>query len=160
MLDPKKVNNDLMLLSPYFRYRIERAIKELHDNGHDLFIFEGFRSPQRSNYLYEQGRTRDGKIITNAKAWQSFHNYSLAVDLLPKPNNRWSWDYEFDEPAKIMRNLGFTCGIDFKDPCHFQIDGGLSWRECKAIVEQHALPALWWEVEERHIKRNASRLSG
>jgi peptidoglycan L-alanyl-D-glutamate endopeptidase CwlK len=154
MLDPKKVNNDLMLLSPYFRYRIERAIKELHENGHDLFIFEGFRSPQRSNYLYEQGRTREGKIVTKAKAWQSLHNYSVACDIWPKINNRWVFEFDYKEAASIMKKHGFTCGIEWGDSAHFQLDGGFTWRECKAITESHGLPVLWKCIEERIISKN------
>lgn len=147
MLDPTKPNNDLNLVSPYFRSRIEKAIKILWDANHNLFIFEAYRAPNRSDYLYEQGRAAPGKIVTKAKAWQSFHNYGLACDLWPKVNNRWVFQYDYKPVAEIMRKLGFKCGIDFGDNPHFQLDGGLSWQECKTITEQHGLPVLWQHIE-------------
>lgn len=151
-LDPNKPNNDLRLLSPFFRTRIETALKEVHDAGYDLFIFEAYRSPQRSNYLYEQGRTREGKIVTKAKAWQSLHNYGLASDLVYKINNRWAWEGDFDKPAMIMKTHGFVWGGAWGDKPHFQLDGGFTWQECKAITDQHGLPVLWLEVESRFKK--------
>lgn len=153
MFDITRPNNNLMLLSPWLRSRIEAALRELHAAGHELYIFEGFRSLQRSNYLYEQGRTREGTIVTKAKAWQSFHNYGLACDLWPKKNNRWVFDYNYEKPAVIMRKHGFKCGIDFGDNPHFQLDGGMTWQECKTITEMHGLPCLWQEVELRIIDK-------
>lgn len=32
--------------------------------------------------LYAQGRTKPGKVVTNAKAGMSYHNYGLAVDIV------------------------------------------------------------------------------
>ena len=151
MLDPTKPNNDLNLVSPYFKSRIEKALRLLWDAQHSIFIFEAYRAPSRSDYLYEQGRTAPGKIVTKAKAWQSLHNYGLACDLWPKVNNRWVFQYDYKPVAEIMRKQGFKCGIDFGDNPHFQLDGGLSWQECKAITEQHGLPVLWLHVEKRMV---------
>lgn len=159
MFEILKPNNNLSLLSPYFRSRIENALKDVHAAGYDLFIFEGYRSPQRSSYLYEQGRTREGKIVTNAKAWQSFHNYSVACDLWPKINNRWVFDFDYKKIRDIMVNHGFTCGMDFGDNPHFQLDGGLKWQECKSITENHGLPAVWQNIEERIISKNGKTIS-
>lgn len=151
MFDILKPNNNLALLSPFFRTRIENALKDVHQAGYDLFIFEGYRSPQRSSYLYEQGRTREGKIVTNAKAWQSLHNYAVACDLVYKIKNRWTWEGDFDKPSLIMRDHGFVWGGTWGDKPHYQLDGGLTWQECKAITDQHGLPVLWIEIENRII---------
>lgn len=48
--------------------------------------FEGYRSPERQNYLFHVTKT------TKAKAFQSAHNYGLAVDYVPWVNGTWSWD--------------------------------------------------------------------
>lgn len=47
------------------------------------YIYEGYRSNERQNELYAQGRTAPGKIVTNAMAGQSFHNYGYAFDWVP-----------------------------------------------------------------------------
>lgn len=39
--------------------------------------FEGFRSPARQNYLLTEGTTK-------AAAWQSAHQFGLAVDFVPR----------------------------------------------------------------------------
>jgi|TARA_Y100000310_G_C20700339_1_gene829115 hypothetical protein len=50
------------------------------------FIVEGYRTHTRQQYLYEEGRRRHGIIRTYAKAWQSLHNYGMAVDIAFKDN--------------------------------------------------------------------------
>ncbi len=55
-----------------------------------LFIpFEGYRSPDRQQVLFDQKRTK-------ARPYQSAHQYGLAVDFVPKVNGRWSWDGPHD----------------------------------------------------------------
>lgn len=162
MFDPTKVNNDLNMLAPFFRLQLETALKEVHAAGYDLFVFEGWRSPARQSYLYEQGRTRDGKIVTNSKPWTSYHQFSLACDLVYKVNNRWSWSGDYDKPAEIMKRYGFEWGGDFKsfkDIPHFQITAGISTLEAKAIMDQQGLPALWILIEDRWNERKKSVLS-
>lgn len=90
--------------------------------------------------LYAQGRTAPGKIVTNAPAGLSIHNYGLAFDivlLVDKDANGTyetaSWDTatDFDhdgiadwmEVVKIAKAHGFTWGGDwasFKDLPHFE----------------------------------------
>jgi peptidoglycan L-alanyl-D-glutamate endopeptidase CwlK len=48
--------------------------------GYSLLVTQGFRSIAQQNALYAQGRTRPGKIVTNAKGGQSLHNFGKAVD--------------------------------------------------------------------------------
>lgn len=156
MFDITRPNNSLMLLSPWLRSRIETALRELHAAGIDIFIFEGFRARQRQDWLYEQGRTREGTIITNAKGGNSWHELSLAIDMAYKPGNRWSWDGDFSKPAPIMKKHGFTWGGDFKtfkDMPHYQLDGGMTLQEAKAIRDQWSLAVLWQEVELRIIDK-------
>lgn len=55
--------------------------------------FEGYRSPERQNYLFHVMKT------TKARAFQSAHNYGLAVDFVPWVNGAWSWDEHHDWKA-------------------------------------------------------------
>ena len=58
----------------------------------DFTVTEGVRSIERQKYLYEQGRTREGRIITNVdginkKSKQQLRadGYGYAVDLYANP---------------------------------------------------------------------------
>lgn len=85
-------DSDLDSLHPAVRERIARVLERLHAEGLPFRVFEAYRTPDRQQYLYEQGRTRPGSIVTRAKAWESLHQYGLAADLVLFENNRWSWD--------------------------------------------------------------------
>lgn len=50
-----------------------KIMKEKH--GYDMAILEGYRSPERQNLLASMG-----EHVTNAAAWQSYHQYGLAAD--------------------------------------------------------------------------------
>ena len=94
--------------------------------------------------LYAQGRTAPGKIVTNAPAGLSIHNYGLAFDIVllidTDGNGTYetaSWDTatDFDkdgisdwiECVKIAKKHGFSWGGDwtsFKDLPHFEMTFG------------------------------------
>lgn len=64
------------LLDQDFRQRlllVFRIMKQLH--GYDMALLEGYRSPERQNLLAAAGPN-----VTNAKGFQSYHQYGLAAD--------------------------------------------------------------------------------
>lgn len=66
--------------------------------------FEAYRSPIAQRQLYAK-RPK----VTNADAWQSPHQYGLAVDFVPiDDKGRWSWASEHDWPFlwKLAANYG------------------------------------------------------
>ncbi|MRW85737.1 M15 family peptidase [Pseudoduganella sp. FT26W] len=74
MLD--SANRNWQLLDPAFAQRlllVFRIMKERH--GYDMAILEGYRSPERQNALAAVGPS-----VTNAKAFQSYHQFGLAAD--------------------------------------------------------------------------------
>jgi peptidoglycan L-alanyl-D-glutamate endopeptidase CwlK len=102
--------------------------------------------------LFAQGRTKPGKVVTNAKGGQSYHNYGLAIDivlLIDKDKNGTfetaSWDTrtDFDKDGKsdwmevvqIFKRFGYEWGGDwkFKDDPHFQKTFGKSIYELRAL---------------------------
>lgn len=66
------------------------------------------RSNEEQNDLYAQGRTKPGKIVTNAKAGQSPHNFlpARAFDIaFVKPGNLLDWNPElFKKFATLLAN--------------------------------------------------------
>ncbi|HEX8405288.1 MAG TPA: M15 family metallopeptidase [Duganella sp.] len=64
------------LLDPEYTQRlllVFKIMKEQH--GYDMAILEGYRSPERQNLLAGMGSN-----VTNAAAFQSWHQYGLAAD--------------------------------------------------------------------------------
>lgn len=112
------------------------------------------RTEAEQNALYAQGRTTPGKIVTNAKAFESYHNYGLAVDivlLVDKDKNgsyesaSWETNVDFDgdgvsdwqEVVKIFKKHGWTAGIDWKfmDAPHFEKSFGYSVMQLKSAMQ-------------------------
>ena len=64
------------LLQPDFSQRLLllfKIMKEKH--GYDMALLEGYRSPGRQELLASMGAS-----VTNARAFQSWHQYGLAAD--------------------------------------------------------------------------------
>jgi peptidoglycan L-alanyl-D-glutamate endopeptidase CwlK len=107
-------DTDMNRLHPEVRARVARVLARLAAAGIPFRVFEAFRSPQRQHYLWEQGRVRPGAKVTNAGAWESLHQYGLAVDMVLFENGKWSWD---DKGAKArwwtrMQEIGREEGLE------------------------------------------------
>ena len=83
-----------------------------------------FRSSKnRQLYLYEQGRTRPGKIVTNTK--NSNHSSGYAWDIAVSPPKALYDKSELAKAGRIAEKLGIEWGgswTKFVDNPHFQID--------------------------------------
>lgn len=59
-----------------FRQRLLVVFKIMKERyGYDMALIEGYRSPERQAMLAAKGSS-----VTNAGAWQSYHQYGLAAD--------------------------------------------------------------------------------
>ena len=107
--------------------------------------------------LYAQGRTKPGKKVTNAKGGQSYHNFSLAVDIVllwDKDDNGtfetpvWDTKTDFDgdkisdwsEVVAIFKRYGWEWGGDwrFVDAPHFQKTFGKSVKQLLETLNRGA----------------------
>ncbi|KQV85265.1 peptidase M15 [Massilia sp. Root351] len=69
-------NRSWQQLHPGFEQRlllVFRIMKERH--GYDMALLEGYRSPERQDLLASTGAS-----VTNARAFQSYHQFGLAAD--------------------------------------------------------------------------------
>ncbi|HEX5355897.1 MAG TPA: M15 family metallopeptidase [Aquabacterium sp.] len=65
------------LMDPEFVQRVLMVFKIMKDeHGYEMALLEGYRSPERQAMLAAKGSN-----VTMAGAWQSYHQYGLAVDL-------------------------------------------------------------------------------
>jgi peptidoglycan LD-endopeptidase CwlK len=121
--------------------------------GLALLITQGFRSFAEQDSLYAQGRTVPGKIVTNARAGQSYHNFGLAFDIVVL-DAMGKADWNDGHPgwrfaAEVGRSVGLEWGgtwSQFKDLPHFQYSGGLTLAQCRELFGAGGLPAVWTRV--------------
>lgn len=115
---------------------VERArvafIEACRLQGEEIKVTEGYRSFERQNELYAQGRTSKGSIVTNAKAGDSLHNYGVAFDIFfTKTGYKGNWT----KIGKIGKSLGLVWGGDFKsikDKPHFEMTLGYKLKDFKS----------------------------
>lgn len=141
------------MLHPLVRQEVINAIDaiecKLLPKNAKIRIVQGLRTIDEQNALYAQGRTKPGKIVTNAKGGSSFHNYGVAIDfaiMYDKDNDgiyeELSWDTNIDldkngqtEWKTVVDNfvaLGWSWGgawRTFKDLPHLEKTFKISWRD-------------------------------
>lgn len=89
--DPQTRLRGVELLHPLFRTALQQLLALLAAEDRPFRVFEAFRTPERQRWLYEQGRSRPGSIVTKALPWQSFHQYGLGADLVLFVGGQWTW---------------------------------------------------------------------
>jgi len=81
------------------------------EKGIKLRVTDWIRSFQEQDDLYAKGRTVPGRIITNARAGESWHNYALAVDTVEIRDGKVMYENErWIEIAQPFEDLGFIWG--------------------------------------------------
>ena len=125
-------------LLPPVKKRVEAFIAAAKRHGIDLLVTSTYRDNESQNALYAQGRTIPGKIVTNAKAGQSWHNYRCAVDVVPIVAGKPRWDVK-DAVWQAIGKLGKEAGLEwagdwkrFKEYPHFQYTGGLTMAQLQS----------------------------
>lgn len=143
----EKPNRNPELLSPWLYARAAKALNELAFNKIPAHIFEGFRMHERQNWLYASGRTREGKIITNAQAGKSWHQYGLAIDIAFKDKkDNWTWSGDWDAVNEAFKNQGFE---NLKmERAHYQIHTGFNINTVWTEMKKSGLSKIWAEVEK------------
>lgn len=145
--------------------KIRQEVLELYKKANNIELGKGcrlrfsytFRTHEEQDSLFAQGRTKPGKIVTNAKGGQSIHNYGLAFDIVMLYDKdgdgkfeEVSWDTKRDgdkdgipdwlEVTKMFVSSGYTNGFITNgkkwDLPHFQKDFGLSWRQMQTKINK------------------------
>lgn len=107
-------------VEPYFKLKIEELlVKTEMATNRKWGVSDGRRTMAQQREIYAQGRTKPGKVVSNAKPGQSAHNFGLAVDIWPlKPDGKnFDWnaaDTLFKKMADIAVSMGLTAGYYFK----------------------------------------------
>lgn len=157
------ISRDKSLLFPYFSRQLYIFEHELDLSNLPFKLFMGLRDFETQDELYAQGRTMPGKIVTNAKGGDSWHNYGLAADYVldlngDKPGLMWSWDLKADTNSnaindwKEMAEIAIDCGLEsgyfwrkFPDVCHLQNRYDLSLADAKELYRLGGIQRVWEE---------------
>ena len=129
-------SRDIADLRPDVQAKARAFLSKCAEEGIDVLITSTYRDHASQDALYAQGRTIQGKKVTNAKAGQSFHNYRVAFDFCPILNGKCQWaDVEL---FTMCGEIGESVGLEwagrwtrFKELAHLQ-QPGLSIADLKA----------------------------
>lgn len=121
-------SRDIKDLHPSVAAKVVAFVASCKSVGIDILITSTLRDMESQAALYAQGRTAPGKIVTNAKAGQSFHNYGLAFDFVPIVNGKAAWNDNklFTRCGEIAESVGLEWAgrwKSFKELAHCQAPG-------------------------------------
>lgn len=140
-----------------FADKAEATIEAMRHEGVDIGAapLGSFRSFKDQNDLYAKGRTRPGKVVTQARGGESFHNYGVAADLaFYNDQGQITWP-ETGDYAKLWtrygeraKEQGLTWGGDWRKPDrpHIEYHPGLNSSQAANLQRAHArggLEAAW-----------------
>ena len=137
----KHTDARIKTLHPLVRAKfIQFIIKAEKELKKQLRVTSGLRTIKEQNKLYAQGRTRPGKIVTNAKGGKSYHNFGLAVDIVEIKNGKALWSNpDWGKISELGKSLGLEWGGDWvsiKDKPHFQVSFGKSTSKLFALYNK------------------------
>lgn len=123
-----------MNMSPRLRSLYVRFDEKMRAAGIAYIITSTYRNDADQQALYDQGRTRPGPIVTNAKPGQSRHNAvdrngmpaAEAFDIVIMENGKPDWNVG-NPKWKIAGKIGVSVGLEwagnwtrFREYPHFQ----------------------------------------
>lgn len=79
----ESADRDWRRLDAGFSQVILKLFAKLEQRGYPMALLEGYRSPERQEMLADKGPS-----VTNARAYQSKHQYGLAADIAPIRNGK------------------------------------------------------------------------
>ena len=149
---------DINELIPTAQIACKLFLQKCKDAGLNVFITETYRSQERQNYLYEQGRTRPGQIVTWTR--NSRHTSRRAWDIACNGTNLYDLTI-LNKAGAIAKTLGITWGGTWSTPDrpHFEID--TNWT---APVEKEEEPEMTYDqfkvfMAKYEAERNAKDVS-
>ena len=122
-----KINIDTSKLHPFLQAKLKKALKLCNEENIYLIITEGYRTKAYQDYLYAQGRTRKGPIVTYAKgkSYSSQHQWGIAFDIAINGTSKDLYNItKLTKAAMIIKETGLGWGGDwngFSDTPHFYL---------------------------------------
>ena len=115
-----------------------RAFTNVQD--YTVKIISGNRTYAEQNEIYAQGRTKPGKIVTDARGGQSNHNFAIAWDIGIFVNGKYLGNSPLYKDAATV-GLAATTGVEWgghwkkPDRPHYQLATGRNIKEVRELFE-------------------------
>lgn len=105
-----------------------QLVRDAASAGIKIIVTSGTRTYAEQDELFAQGRTKPGTIVTNARAGQSNHNFSVAFDSTVFVGSEPKWEGpEYKTVGALGEKLGLTWGgrwAAIEDEPHFELRPG------------------------------------
>lgn len=131
---------------PMFREFLCLARATAATLGCDYILISGNRTCAEQNALYEQGRSKPGKIVTNAKCGQSNHNFGIGADAGVFSGKLYLDESDPARAAKVHKACSehaAACGLEWggswtslKDLPHYEVKTGLTLAQKRSVYEK------------------------
>lgn len=127
-------------LNPDTKRLAENFIKSCEKADIDVLIYCTYRSKEEQDKLYAIGRSQPGKIVTNARGGDSYHQYRCAFDFVPciagKP--QWNDISLYTKCGNIAEQVGLEWSGrwsgKFRETAHCQFTNGKTLEQLKKGV--------------------------
>jgi peptidoglycan L-alanyl-D-glutamate endopeptidase CwlK len=125
----------------YLHPKVARLCREFivccAGQGIDILVYCTYRDEEAQAELYAQGRSKPGRIVTNARPGQSWHNHRCAFDFVPMIAGKPAWNDAalYDKCGAIAESVGLEWGghwTRFREKPHCQWTGGYSLAQVRA----------------------------
>ena len=124
-LADERSERNIATLLPQVQPLARALIESAAAIGIAIKVISGTRTYEEQNALYEQGRSKPGRIVTNARGGYSNHNFGIAFDIGVFEGGR----YLDESPAyKAVGAIGMKLGLEWggnwktiQDEPHFQL---------------------------------------
>ena len=145
-------SRDINLLRPDVAANCRKWLDRCKTAGLDVLITNTVRDKEYQEYLYAQGRTRPGSIVTNGRT-PTFHSDKVgcAFDFCENIKG-----HEYDDPnffkkaGMIAKEMGFSWGGDWKsfsDMPHIQWDNQGAWTSKMILAGNMPIEMPLWGAE-------------
>ncbi|QQK08470.1 M15 family metallopeptidase [Miniphocaeibacter halophilus] len=113
---------DINELEEETREKCQEFLSLCQQEGLPVIIIETYRTQERQDFLYAQGRANDNNIVTWTRS--SYHTRRKAFDIAKnEKGNEFGDDEFFKRCAEIGESVGLEAGYfwtDYQDKGHFQ----------------------------------------
>lgn len=133
-------SRDIHDLHPFMREKARVFLIKAAEASIALLVTRTYCSVEEQDELYAQGRTKPGKVVTNAKGGESAHNFRLAFDCVPIDDKKQPIWNAPDSVWQVLYAIADKVGLDAMgakggeylswDKGHFS-EGG--WRYIKDV---------------------------
>lgn len=159
-MDKTTTCRDISELTLLAQIACELFIHECEKQGLNVLITETYRSQERQDYLYEQGRTRSGQVVTWTR--NSRHTSRRAWDIC---KNAKGHEYDdtsfFKQCGAIAKELGVTWGGTWSTPDtpHFEIS--TTWKAPEEELTMAQYEELKGMIEDLYtsLDKTADRIT-